>query len=71
MKRARPNSAGFHYLSDAELRALAQPLERRIRTLVKQRDAAKARTAEIRAYVQKYQRELVELRRILRKGSHE
>jgi len=45
--------------------------KRRMHTLTKQRDAAKGRVDELRTYVQKYQRELVELRRTIRKGSHE
>lgn len=53
------------------LRTELTAAKRRVHTLTKQRDAAKGRVDELRTYVQKYQRELVELRRTIRKGSHE
>lgn len=64
----------FNAQLQAENKALRDRLSVAGRTLkerTKQRDAAKARTAELRAYVTKYQRELVALKKLVRKGPHE
>lgn len=73
----KPNSAGYHYISEAELQAAVKAalrahsahvhtLERKVRLLATQRDKAKGRTRELQAYVTKYQREIADLKKFIR-----